>query len=160
MTHYKQTQFGVLLNVILGLISITTIGFFLFQIGKNPIPLIPTLGLISLFLLIILSFYKLTITITDEKIEAKFGVGFIKRSLLLSEIDYSTIEKIKTPALYGIGIRITPNGTLYNVKIGSAIKIKSQNKTFFVGTDEFHIIKDTLLALQANKKYFILFTQH
>ena len=152
MTHYKQTQFGVLLTVILSLISIITLGLFLFKIGKNPIPLVPTLGIISLFVLILLSFYKLTITITDEKIEAKFGIGLIKRSLLLSDIDYNTIEEIKTPALYGIGIRITPYGILYNVKTGSAIKIKSHNKTFFVGTDEFSIINDTLLALQAKKK--------
>ena len=123
MTYYKKTQFGVLLNIVLGLISIITIGFFLFQIGSNPIPLIPTLILISLFTLIILNFYKLTVTITDKKIEAKFGIGLIKRSLLLSEIDYSTIEEIKIPAVYGIGIRITPHGTLYNVKIGNAIKI-------------------------------------
>ncbi|WP_375238717.1 hypothetical protein [Aurantibacter sp.] len=148
MTYYKKTEFGVLLNIALGLISIITIGFFLFQIGSNPIPLIPVLGLTGLFLLIILSFYKLTITIDDKKIEAKFGIGLIKRSLLLSEIDYSTIEEIKVPATYGIGIRITPHGTLYNVKIGNAIKIKSHNKTFFVGTDEYTRIENTLLELQ------------
>ena len=87
----------------------------------------------------------------NKKIEAKFGIGLIKRSLLLSEIDYSTIEEIKIPAVYGIGIRITPHGTLYNVKIGNAIKIKSHNKTFLVGTDEYTRIKNTLLELQSKE---------
>ena len=146
--HYKKSQFGVLITLIISLVALVTIGFYIFQVGSKPIPLVPTIGLTLLFLFIIASFYKLTIIITDTEIEAKFGIGLIKRSLPISAIKYNTIKKIKIPALYGIGIRFTPYGILYNVKLGGAIKIESADKTFFVGTDEAEKIHEVLLKLK------------
>ena len=104
------------------------------------------------FLFAFLSFYKLTITITKDSIEAKFGIGLIKRHLKIKDIEYKSIEKIKVPALYGIGIRLTPHGWLYNVSIGHAIKIKSKTKTFFVGTEDFEKIQTILNNLKIEKQ--------
>ncbi len=99
-----------------------------------------------------LLFYKLTITIDKDKIEAKLGIGLLKRSMKIKEIDYNTIEKIKVPAYYGIGIRLTPFGWLYNVKTGNAIKLKSKSKTFFVGTEDFETINTILIDLKKEKE--------
>ena len=146
--HYKKSQFGILITVVLCLVSVVTICFYVTQMGENPVSNYPIIGLIIIFGLLILCFYKLTITITDTKIEAKFGIGLIKRSLAINDIKFETITKINIPALYGIGIRFTPYGILYNVKLGEAIKIESADKTFFVGTDEAEEIHKTLLKLK------------
>ena len=148
MTLYKHTQYGKLLTSVLILVAISIITVFILNSGKNPLPWFIMTAIIVLFILIILSFYKLTITIDEEKIEAKFGIGFLKRSLKIKDINYESIEKIKVPALYGIGIRLTPHGLLYNVKTGSAIKIKSSSKTFFVGTEDFEKINSVLIDLK------------
>ncbi len=146
--HYKKSQYGILITLIFSLITLLIVGFYLFKVGSKPISLLPTIIISLFFLLIIASFYKLTITITDTEIKAKFGIGLIRRSLPIKAIKYNTIKKIKIPALYGIGIRFTPYGILYNVKLGEAIKIESAEKSFFVGTDEAEKIHDILLQLK------------
>ncbi|WP_452602143.1 hypothetical protein [Pontimicrobium sp. MEBiC06410] len=151
MILYKHTQYGKLLIVILSIVLLSTIAAFVFQAGTNPIPW-PVLCFISLiFLFALLSFYKLTIIITKNTITAKLGIGIIKKELNIKDINYASIEKIKVPALYGIGIRLTPHGWLYNVKIGHAIKIKSKTKTFFVGTEDFEKIYNILNSLKTEK---------
>jgi len=94
-------------------------------------------------------FSRLTITINKEKISGFFGFKIFRQKMLLSEIDRNTIEVIKAPLYYGVGLRFTPKGTLYNTKPGSAIRFKSKDgsKTFFVGTDDAEKIKDILLKL-------------
>ena len=148
MTLYKNTQYGKLITIIISIVAITTLTLFVLQIGNNPMPWTILVLLLILFLFILLSFYKLTITIDKEKIEAKFGIGIIKKSLKIKDINYDSIEKIKVPALYGIGIRLTPHGLLYNVSIGNAIKMKSNSKTFFVGTENFEEINTILIGLK------------
>ncbi len=152
MVLYKRTQSGIIITAILGVILIAILSVFIWQADSKqiPWPVITTLALLFLFTL--LSFYKLTITITKETIEAKFGIGIIKRVLNIKDINYESIEKIKVPALYGIGIRLTPHGWLYNVSIGHAIKIKTDTKTFFVGTEDFEKINSILNSLKTEKQ--------
>ena len=148
MILYKNIQYGKLITGIIAIVAISLLTLFLLQIGKNPIPWPFLVAILLLFLLIGLTFYKLTITIDNEKIEAKFGIGLLKRSLKIKEINYDSIENINTSVLYGIGIRLTPHGWLYNVNTGNAIKIKSKSKTFFVGTEDFKTIHTVLLKLK------------
>ena len=143
---YKSTQLAKWILAI-GVISfpLLLLSYF-YKWGNHPCSL-STLGLIFLVLVIILLlFYKLTIIIDGEKISAIFGIGLIKKSIDLDKIDLNSIEEIKIPWYYGMGIRVTPHGILYNVKPGKAIKLKSkiENKTFLVGTDNFEEIKRIL----------------
>lgn len=148
MTLYKHTQYGKLLIAILSLFGIMPIILLFIKTDDKPVPYWAILLVSSIFIITLLLFYKLTITINKERIEAKFGVGIIRRSLNIKDINYDTIKEIKTPGYYGIGIRITPHGILYNIKIGSAIKIKSNDKTFFVGTDDFETIHTVLKEIK------------
>jgi hypothetical protein len=144
---YKNSQLAKWI-LALGIISfpLLLLSYF-YKWGNHPLAL-STLGLTFLVLLIILLlFYKLTIIIDDEKILAVFGIGLIKKSISLNKIDLSSIEEIKIPWYYGIGIRVTPYGVLYNVKPGKAIRLKSkiENKIFLVGTNDFEEIQKILL---------------
>ena len=149
MIHYKKHQYGIFLSALLLIIAVCVFFAGWFQIGNKPAPLTPTIVIAVVLVITFVIFHKLTITIDATKIQATFGLGLIKQTMLLKDIDFNSIELIKVPFLYGIGIRLTPEGTLYNVKLGSAIKIKSstKSKTFFVGTDDFETIKRTLNTL-------------
>jgi len=138
-TIYKKTQYGILTYFLLFVMLLLTIAYW-YQLGNNPIPLIPYLGIMVFFTLLILLFYKLTIQIDEEKITAIFGIGLLKKSMLLNEID--TIENFKIPWYAGIGIRLTTKGWLWNVSTGNAILIqnKTRSKTFLVGSKDVDTI--------------------
>ncbi len=146
MIKYKNTQYGIFLNLFMFAIIVFIFYGYYNQLGNKPIPLIPTILIVALFVFIILLFYKLTITIDDEKFTAIFGIGLIKKSILLKDIDLNSIEKLKMPWYVGIGIRMTKKGWLWNVKVGDSLylKTKDSKKVFLVGTDDFEEIKKIL----------------
>lgn len=117
------------------------------DVGKDSLSLISLWAFDALFVIVLLLFYKLTITIDEKSINASFGFGLIQKSLLLEEINTASIEEIDVPWYYGIGLRITPKGVLYSTRFGKAIYFKSldNKKTFFVGTENFSEIKAVLI---------------
>jgi len=145
-TIYKNTQYGILLNLIfLVIIAFTTYGY-VYQTGSKPIPFIPYIILVVLFIIILINFYKLTITIDKEKITATFGIGLLKKSMFINEIE--SIENYKIPWYTGIGIRLTTKGWLWNVKNGNALFLKSKTKTFLVGSSEVTELIKTIEELK------------
>lgn len=140
---YQKTQYSWI--PILFILMLVFINYAYFNnMGTKPIPLLPTVLLTVFFVLLSLTFYKLTISITAIEITAKFGIGLLKRRMLLQDI--KTIELVKIPWYYGIGIRATPYGLLYNIRTGKAILLQNSNKTktFLVGTADFENIKNIL----------------
>lgn len=146
MHVYNKTQYGIVLISFMSIFILLIVLGYKFEIGNNLRPLAPTSIVIAILIIAIALFYKLTITIDNEKIVAVFGIGLIKRTMQFKDINFDSIESVKFPWYYGIGIRLTPKGWLYNVKIGKAIFIqnKKKTKTFLVGTDEFDTIKSIL----------------
>ena len=142
-TIYKKTQYGVLTYLMLLVMAFLTVSFIL-QTGKKPIPLVAYLILMLVFIIIILLFYKLTIIINEDKIEAIFGIGLLKKSIKLDDIQ--SIENYKIPWYVGIGIRLTSKGWLWNVSTGNAILIynKTRSKTFLVGSKEVDKVINTI----------------
>ena len=133
-TVYKKTQYGIGLTIVLLLVIVFLTYSHVYQTGSKPLPLIPYIIITILFVLFILIFYKLTITIDQEKVTAIFGIGLLKKSIQIDEIN--TIENYKIPWYAGIGIRLTPKGWLWNVKTGNALLLKGKTKTFLVGSNE------------------------
>jgi len=131
-------------------LSILGIGIsYLYQWGNSPIPLIPTIIIEVIFIGIILLMYQLKITIDDSKISILLGIGLIKKSILLKNIAITSMKKVSIPWYYGIGIRLTPYGMLYNVQPGSALLIHSKNKqrSILVGTKDAKKLINIILQL-------------
>lgn len=147
-THYNKSQ-----NGILGIISIcilVIVNFIYFYVSDSKaFPFTLYLVLTLVFLVSLVLFYKLTITIDNEKISATFGIGLLKRSIKIKDI--ASIEEYKIPWYIGIGIRLSPKGWLWNVKTGKAILIKNKEKTkiFLVGTVDYDKISNILKQLKA-----------
>jgi hypothetical protein len=74
------------------------------------------------FILVCLLFYGLTTKITPDTISVSFGIGLIRKRIKLKRI--KTVEIVKSPWYYGWGIRIIPNGTLYNMSGTDGVELK------------------------------------
>lgn len=86
--------------------------------------------------IIFLLMYKLNITVSDEAVAFKFGVGLFGKSYKLSEI--RSCKPVSYSWLWGYGIRWLPNGWLYNVSGTQAIELEFYNRSGIVriGTDQ------------------------
>lgn len=145
--NYQKTTYGYFLAILFSTIAILILASAYYQLGNNPVPMNVAGFLALFFLIIVLLFYKVTITINNDSITAIFGIGLFKKTILFDEIDKTSIKVLNFPWYTGIGIRLTSYGTLYNVKVGSAILIetKKHTKTFLVGSDDASQIKEFVL---------------
>lgn len=140
----RQTSWGliVLMVVIIGFISVS----YYTQLGEHPVTFTFFSLMFGFFLIVTLIFSTLRIRITEDEIQASFGLNIFRQTMKIKNIDWEQIEITKTSLLQGIGLRFTSKGTLFNTNFGKAIHIKSkQGKTFYVGTKNAEDIKDILL---------------
>lgn len=82
--------------------------------------------IILIFILCLLTFYRLTIIIDDTHLTFKMGIGMVSKSFPLSEIESCT--SVKNPIIFGIGIHMTSSGWLYNVSGSYAVELAFKNR--------------------------------
>ena len=129
MNEYRHTQIGYIL---IGIVSILTIYFsFIVMITKEKSILFSFL----IVVIILFLFSTLTVIVNDNGVQLKFGVGLIHKEFNRNQIIKCKI--IRTKWYYGLGIRMTPTGWLYNVSGLDAVEIEMNNgKLYKIGTDE------------------------
>ena len=141
--NYRHTQFGVLtvaLFILIGLL-LTPLVVSLFADGS----LVSALVIIGLFLLFLLMFYSLTIEISAGKLNYWFGIGLIRRSTPLADIQRTAV--VKSPWYYFWGIKSIPDGWLYAVAPGKAVEIIfNDDKMIRLGTNEPRLLKEAVDA--------------
>lgn len=133
---YKNFQFSYLITILFLMFMIFMTFSWYYQWGINPVSTGGFVFFVILFLLILLNFYGMTTIITNREIIIKFGVGLIRKKILLEKIE--SISATDYPVWYGYGIRITPMGWLYNVSGRQAVEIKIIGKKYriLIGTRE------------------------
>jgi hypothetical protein len=90
------------------------------------------------------TFSSLTVTITSAALTAAFTPGWPRKVERLENI--AQAHAVRNPWYYGWGIRLTPQGTLYNVSGLDAVQIRTkQGKTFRIGTDEPEALVQAIL---------------
>lgn len=140
--EYKQFgTFSVAIFVPILLASVV----YLFKTGISADS--ESIGLQVLILVLIaclLTFYKLTIYIDETAISFKFGIGWFGKRYKFQEI--GSCKPVKNQWKYGIGIRWTGFGWLYNVSGGKAIELRLKNKKSVVriGTNKPQEISEVL----------------
>jgi len=121
---YNEFQFAwwilILIPVWLGVIIATEdrADLHLISILISPITI--------LCVLIALLFYGMKTTVTGSKITIAFGIGLIRKSIDLSTVQ--SVKSVKNQWYYGWGIRMIPNGWLYNIAGLRAVEIKRKDK--------------------------------
>lgn len=136
METKKYTQFGTF-SVALMSPLVLLFSWMLIKSGLSSSPesyIYLILDLTFIFCLLLL--YKLTITIDKTHVSFKFGIGLFGRSYKISDIESCT--SVTNTPLFGIGIRMLPNGWLYNVSGFKAIELQFKNRKSVVriGTDK------------------------
>lgn len=92
---------------------------------------------IAFFGLLIMTylFYGLTVIGTQDILEARFGIGLIRKRLRLGEI--LTAQPYRTSIWQGWGIRASADGLVLNVSGYEAVRITmTSGKHYIIGTNE------------------------
>ncbi|GAB6057872.1 hypothetical protein [Desulfonatronum parangueonense] len=91
--------------------------------------------LLAVAVLIGFTFSSLTVTVTSTMLQAHFTPGWPRKSESLANI--AAVRAVRNPWYYGWGIRLTPQGALYNVSGLDAVEVRTKDgKAFRIGTDE------------------------
>jgi hypothetical protein len=135
----KQISFFALFLLIDILIILLLVYYF--DLGEKAIEEGVIVAVIVIFGLIMFIFYGLFIEVTETQIKLKYGIGLIRRSIEINDID--TVECVRNKWWYGWGIRLTPHGWLWNISGLDAVEIKYKDtdRKFRIGTNDSNKLK-------------------
>lgn len=129
---YSHTQFGwMTLIVLLGaVVALGAAGRNLGPEGTDGLKV----GIVILTLMMPL-FGWLTVTVDEKAVTARFGIGLLRKKVLLRDIKSAT--RVRNKWYYGWGMRMGPWGWMFNVSGLDAVEIELRDGgRFRVGTDE------------------------
>jgi hypothetical protein len=132
----KYTQSGIFsVMVLLPVLLFCIVMLFISGIDEPVLIVIFTLIILT-FIFCLLIFYKLTITIDDTHLTFSMGIGLVRKTYPLSDIE--SCKPVTNSVLSGVGIHMTSSGWLYNVSGKYAIELafKSNGKKIRIGTDK------------------------
>lgn len=135
-TTYRHFQFpSALLAFLGGLGSVIVAGVYALA---WPVPLV---SLAVVFATLALLFGGLLVEVTEREVRLRFGIGLIRKSI--PRDDLTCVERARNAWWYGFGIRLTPDGWLWNVSGLDAVRVTFRDgRHFRIGTDD----PDGLLA--------------
>ena len=136
MIRYKHSQFGWV--IVLGLLLVGVMAT-LTAVGQQSDPIEGfriRLGMSLLILPCMLLFYCLRTTVTDKDVTVVFGIGMVRKTILLDDIEQC--EPKKKQFVLGWGLRYRWDYTLWNVSGLDSVELtfKNKNRKFRIGTDQ------------------------
>lgn len=126
----KFTQFGTFTVVALLPILLITIGMMVYDYSHHRPSAYAYLIPSFILLLCLLTFYRLTITISPQQVSFKLGIGLFGKRYKMEDI--KSCEPVTNAVFNGIGIHILSNGWLYNVSGLKAIELRFKNGSSMV----------------------------
>lgn len=139
--NYKHTQIGYLIIfttlAVMALFAWVYITSSAEPSSVNSGPNFAITSVMTLTLIILISFWSLQVIIDDEYLKIKFGYGIYQKKFLLNDI--ASAKTVKNHWYYGWGIKrsLWQKMWIYNVSGFNAVEIRMKNgKTYRIGTDE------------------------
>ena len=135
-TLYRHTQAGTLMRAILGAVALIAFGALVFfSLRFNPVGLGMSSVMLVVFSVSLLLFHSLTVTVSDEALELRFGVGLIRKSYAMSDVVSCNI--VKNSVIQGWGIHwCGKDGWVYNVSGFDAVEVVMKDgRKARIGTD-------------------------
>lgn len=127
---YRHTQIGWVVILFLGA-GILILALVLLLVEFNWV----AFAVLLILLGCIFVFPTLTVECDEQKLEARFGLGIIRKRFLYKDIQSCGI--VKNLWIYGFGIRLIPSGWMFNVSGLSALELELKNgKKFRIGTND------------------------
>lgn len=130
--HYRHTQIGWVLGGIIGTAGVLVVVLLTAAaLWRGALVLLP----VAVTVLILLLFGTLTVSVDRTMLEARFGLGLVRRRVALAEI--RAFRVVRNRWYYGWGVRYFPGGWLYNVSGLSAVELRlADGRRVRIGTDE------------------------
>lgn len=152
--HHRQKA-----NLMISVLGIASLVCFIFAALLPVAFIFLFVGTVLLICLVIFS--SLTVEVSEDYLSWHFGLGLMRKLILLSDIE--SVEVTQTKLIEGWGIRFTSRGWLYNVSGFQAVAITLKTgKQFLLGSDEperlasvlrhSHLISRSQEALDRAKK--------
>lgn len=98
----------------------------------------------AIFIVVGLLFFGMKTYVDDTKIRIAFGIGLIRKTILLNNV--KAVETVRNKWYYGWGIRLIPNGWLYNISglHGVEIKRKDTASVIRIGTKQPALLRKAI----------------
>lgn len=147
MVTYKEFQFGWLIFLILIPIYIVLAIFYVLDIGDKPLESSHFLVITAVFSLVCLLFYGMTTRVTKKLIVISYGMGLIRKRIATSRI--KDLRVVRNSAIYGWGIRLIPNGILFNISGLDAVELTftDTKRIIRIGTKDPERLKSEILKV-------------
>ena len=124
----------------IGLALVVTLSLSAATLAAVPWLVVALFGLLALGLA---TYATLTVEVDSERIQARFGIGLIRKSIDL--VDIVRCEVVRTPSWWGWGLHWTPSGWLYNVSGRAAVRLDMKSeRPVMIGSDEAGLLKDAI----------------
>jgi hypothetical protein len=130
---YRHTQYGALMFVVFLMTGILIVVVALTIIAEGR--MLSAILMICVYLFGLGLFYSFTVEISQEKLKFWFGMGVIRKTYALSEIQ--STKEVENPWYYFWGIKSIPGGWFYAIAPGTAVEIELKNgRVVQLGTNQ------------------------
>jgi hypothetical protein len=137
--RYRHTQIGWTLIVLVVAVVLAELTIVAFSEPRGTLALALS-GAFVAVVAVMLALFS-TLTVDDRAVRLWFGLGSLRREVMLADI--TAARKVQKHWYAGWGVRIIPGGRLYNVGGLEAVELEMDNgRVVRVGTDQ----PDALLA--------------
>ena len=130
---YKHTQYGILMFVVFLVtgILIAVVASAIIAEGR----ILSAILMICVYLIGLAMFYSFTVEISAEKLKFWFGIGIVRKTYALSEVQ--STKEIKNPWYYFWGVKSIPGGWFYAIAPGTAVEIELRDgRIIQLGTNQ------------------------
>jgi hypothetical protein len=146
-TDYKHTQYGALMFAVF-----LNVGILIMVVAVAIISdgmLSTAIVMICFTLVFMAMFYSSTVEVSAGKVRFWFGIGLVRKTISLDEIQ--STKAVINPWYYFWGIKSIPGGWLYAIAPGPAVEITLKNgKIIHFGSNQTGELKEAIdAALQA-----------
>ena len=134
MKTYKEFQFGAIVFIISIPIQILLTILYLAKAGNYPMSPPVFLAPNVIFILIYSLFYGMKTEVDEKSIRISYGIGLIRKTIKLANVKGVSI--VSNPWYYGWGIRLIPNGWLYNISGSNGVELtfKDTSRVIRIGS--------------------------
>jgi hypothetical protein len=139
--QYRHTQVGWTIIVLVVAAVVAEILLVVVLAPDSTLALSLSGALAAILAVTLILFSTLTVTVDDGAVRLAFGLDALRREVSLDQI--AEARRVRNAWYSGWGVRVIPNGRLYNVGGLDAVELQLDNgRVVRVGTDE----PDVLLA--------------
>jgi hypothetical protein len=139
--RYRHTQVAWTLIVLVVAVVLAELTLVAFSAPQSTLALALAGALVAVVAVMLALFSTLTVVVDDRTVSLSFGLGSLRRDVMLADI--AVVRKVRNHWYDGWGVRVIPRGRLYNVGGLDAVELEMDNgRVVRVGTDQ----PDALLA--------------